>query len=147
TSLVLADGRVATPDLQLSGRDVAAAANGSIGLDKTLAYEGRVVLGPAVVKSLGTAGRYVADSAGRVTLPFHAAGNLTAPKVSIDESVVLDLGRHALARGAQERLGGAAGQALGQVLGGDGKAASAVDVLQQLLRAPAPTPTPTPRPR
>jgi len=147
TSLVLADGRVTTPDLELTGRDVSASAKGSIGLDKTLSYEGNVVLGPAVVKSLGTTGRYVADSSGRLPLPFHATGSLAAPKVSIDESVVVDLGRRALAKSAGERLGGAAGQALGQTLGGDGKAAGAVDVLQQLLRAPAPTPTPTPRPR
>jgi AsmA family/AsmA-like C-terminal region len=145
TSLVLADGRIATPDLEVSGRGVAVTAGGSIGLDRTLSYEGRVVLGPEVVQSLGTAGRYLSDSAGRITVPFHASGSLTAPNVSIDQSVVLELGRHALARIAREHLGGITGQTLGEILGG--KAESPIDVLQQLLRAPNPTPTPTPRPR
>jgi len=146
TSLELADGRVTTPDLVLSGRDVAVSANGWLGLDKTLSYQGRIVLGPAVVKSLGNAGRYIADASGRVALPFRAAGPISAPKVSIDEGVAVDLGRHLLAREAQEKLGGAAGKALGDVLdSGDGKKANPLDVLQQLLKAPGPTPTPAPR--
>jgi len=143
TSLKLADGRVTTPDLALSGRDVAVTADGSLGLDKTLSYQGRIVLGPAVVKSLGNTGRYLADSSGRVALPFRATGAISAPKVSIDESVVVDLGRHVLAREAQEKIGGAAGKALGDVLdSGDGRKSNSLDLLQQLLRAPAPTPTP-----
>ncbi len=145
TSLKLADGRLATPDLTMSGRDVSVSADGSIGFDRTLAYQGRIVLGPSVVKSLGNAGRYLADSAGRIALPFRASGSITAPKVTIDESVVLDLGRRVLAREAQEKLGGTAGKVLGDVLGGgDGAKADPVDILQQLLRPPPPTPTPHP---
>lgn len=148
TSLELADGRLATPDLALSGRDVSASASGSLGLDRTLAYQGRVVLGPAVVKGLGNAGRYLADSSGRIALPFHASGPIASPKVAIDESVVVDLGRRVLAREAGERLGGAAGKALGDALeGGAGTKANPLDVLQQLLKAPAPAPTPTAPPR
>ena len=45
TSLALANGRVSTPDLTLAGADVSAAANGSIGLDRTIDYAGRIVLG------------------------------------------------------------------------------------------------------
>ncbi len=148
TSLKLADGRLATPDLSLSGRDVSATADGSVGLDRTLSYQGRVVLGPAVVKSLGNAGRYLADSAGRIALPFRASGPVTAPKVAIDQSVVLDLGRRVLAREAQEKLGGAAGKALGDVLeGGEGSKTNPLDLLQQFLKAPPPAPTPTAPPR
>jgi AsmA protein len=143
TSLKLADGRVTTPDLVLSGRDVTVSAEGWLGLDKTLSYQGRIVLGPAVVKSLGNTGRYIADSSGRVALPFRAAGPIGSPKVSIDENVIVDLGRHVLAREAGAKLGGSAGAALGSVLdSGDGKAANPLDVLQQMLKAPAPTPTP-----
>jgi AsmA protein len=146
TSLRLADGRVATPDLKLSGRDVAATADGSIGLDRTISYQGRIVLGPAIVKSLGGAGRYVADSEGKLALPFHASGPISSPKVAIDESIVLDLGRRVLARQAGERLGGTAGQVLGNALeGGDGRGANPVDLLQQFLKPPAVTPTPRPR--
>ncbi len=147
TSLRLSDGRVVTPDLVLSGRDVSVSADGSLGLDKTLSYEGRVTLGPSIVKSLGSAGKYMADSQGRLALPFHVTGSVSAPKVAIDESVVLDLGRRVLARQAQEKVGGTAGKILGDVLeGGEGKQTSPVDLLQ-LLGPPAPTPTRAPSPR
>ena len=145
TSLKLADGRLATPDLTMSGRDASVTADGSIGLDRTLAYQGRIQLGPSIVKSFGSTGRYLADSAGRIALPFRASGPLTAPKVTIDESVVLDLGKRVLAREAQDKLGGAAGRMLGDALGGgDGKKAEPIDILQQLLGPPRPTPTPAP---
>ncbi len=144
TSLALAGGRVTTPDLTLEGPDVSASANGSIGLDRTLDYSGRLVLGPTIVKSFGKAGRYVADPQGRIALPFRASGPIASPKVTIDESIVLELGRRALARQAGEKVGGTAGQILGDVLGsGDGKQASPADILQQFLK---PLPTPTPRP-
>jgi hypothetical protein len=145
TSVQLADGRLRTPDLTLSGRDVSVTADGSLGLDATLSYEGRVVLGPSVVKALGSTGRALADSAGRLALPFRATGAVRAPKVVIDESVVLDLGRRALSRAAQEKIGGAAGKAIGGILGGEGEKSSPLDALQQLLGSPQPTPQPTPR--
>ena len=142
TSLHLADGRVSTPDLPLTGRDVAVAADGSLGLDKTLSYRGRIVLQPPLVKALGNAGRYVADPQGRLALPFRADGSIAAPKVAIDETVVLDLGRRVLARQAGDKVGGAAGKVLGDVLGGTGEKARPADLLNQFLRGPAPTPTP-----
>ncbi len=145
TSLKLADGRLATPDLTLSGRDVSVSADGSLGLDKTLSYQGRILLGPAAVKSLGNTGRYLADSTGRIALPFRASGPITGPKVAIEESVILDLGRRALARQAQERLGGTAGKMLGDVLdSGEGRTTNPLDALQLFLRPPPPTPTPAP---
>ena len=142
TSLKLADGKLATPDLTLAGRDVSAKAEGWVGLDKTLFYEGQVVLGPAVVKSFGSAGRYVADPQGRLELPFRVTGDVTAPRVAIDEAILLDLGRRILARQAGAKVGGTAGKVLGDVMGGDGKTSNPVDLLQQLLKPPAPTPTP-----
>lgn len=127
TSLKLADGRLATPDLTLSGRDVAVTADGSIGLDRSLSYQGHVVLGPAIVKSLGNAGRYLADSQGRLSVPFQVSGQIATPKVAIDEAIVLDLVRRALAHQGGDKVGGA------------------IDLLQQFLRPPPPTPTPSPR--
>src|SRR5262249_18239004 len=88
-SLHLSDGRVTTPDVKLSGRDAVVDADGSLGLDKTLAYQGRVVLQPTLVKGLGRAGSYVADAQGRITLPFRAEGSIAAPKVAIDETALL----------------------------------------------------------
>ena len=143
TRLRLADGRLATPGLTLSGRDVAATADGSIGLDRTLAYQGRVTLGPAVVKSLGNTGRYLADEQGSLSLPFRASGQISAPKVIIEDSIVLDLGRRILARRARDQIQGGAGKAIGDALeSGDGKT-DPLNLLQQFLKAPA---TPTPKP-
>jgi hypothetical protein len=140
TSLKLADGRLATPDLVMSGPDVSGAAQGSIGLDRTISYEGRVVLGPSVLKSFGSAGRYLADSNGSLAVPFRATGAVTSPSVTIDSGLAVELGRRILARQAADRVGGATGRALGDALGGN--TAGAIDLLQQLMRAPAPTPTP-----
>ena len=146
TALRLADGRLLTPGLSLTGRDVAATADGWIGLDRTLSYDGRLVLQAGIVKSFGNAGRYLADEQGRVSLPFRVTGQVSTPKVTIAESVALDLGRRVLARQARDRVGGAAGKILGDALeGGDGKKSEPLDLLQQFLRKP-PTPTPTPRP-
>jgi len=130
TSLRLADGRLATPDLTMTGRDASATASGSVGLDRTLAYTGTITLAPSLVKTLGSAGRYVADDQGRLALPFRVSGNVTAPAVTIDKSIVPELGRRALAREAGQHVGGAAGQALGGIL----------DMLQS-----HPTRTPTPK--
>ncbi|MGE5275583.1 MAG: AsmA-like C-terminal region-containing protein [Acidobacteriota bacterium] len=143
TALRLADGRLATPGLSLSGRDVSATADGSLGLDRSLSYEGRVTLGPALVKSLGSAGRYLADERGSLSLPFRVSGQVAAPKVSIDERVVLDLGRRVLAREARERLQGGVGKAVGDALeGSGGQKTDPLDILQRLLERPSPTPTP-----
>src|SRR4029077_12595 len=93
TSVKLADGKLVTPDLVLTSPDVSAKADGWIGLDKTLFYEGQIILGPPVVKRLGNAGRYIADPQLRLALPFRVTGDITAPKVVIDEAILLDLGR------------------------------------------------------
>jgi hypothetical protein len=146
TSLRLADGRLGTPDLTMSGRDASVAAAGSVGLDRTLAYEGRITLAPSLVKSLGNVGRYVADDQGKLTLPFRVSGAVTAPSVTIDQSVVAELGRRALAREAGARVGGTAGKILGEAVGGGGKGGDALGgILGQFLKAPSPTPTVKPR--
>jgi hypothetical protein len=105
TSLRLADGRLQTPDLTLAGHDAAVEAAGALGFDKTLSYRGRVVLEPSLVESLGTAGRYIADARGRVVVPFQLSGTIIDPKVAIDRSVIMDLGRRFAARLAGDRLG------------------------------------------
>ena len=106
TSLRLADGRLATPDLTLTGRDVAVEATGALGFDRTLSYRGRVVLAPSLIESLGTAGRYIADARGRVVLPFQVSGTIMDPKVAIDTAVLMDLGKRLAARLAGDRMGG-----------------------------------------
>lgn len=146
TSLRLADGRLETPDLTMAGRDASLAAAGSVGLDRSLSYQGHITLAAPLVKSLGNVGRYVADEEGKLTLPFHVAGAVTAPSVTIDQSVVAELGRRALAREAGARVGGEAGRILGDAVAGDGKGNDALGgILGQFLKAPSPTPTARPR--
>jgi len=127
TRLVLKEGRLGTPGLTLGGHDVSATADGSIGLDGSLAYEGNVLVSADIVRSLGNAGRYLADEQGRMAVPFKVSGDLAAPKVSIGEEQLLGLARRALAQGAVERLGGDAGKIPGGLL------------------PPPPARTPTPR--
>jgi hypothetical protein len=63
--------------------------------------------------------------------------------VSIDERIVLDLGKRVLARQVGEKVPGGFGRVVGEVLeGGAGKKTDPLDVLQQLLKPPRPTPTP-----
>ena len=146
TSLQLADGRLATPDLTLAGRDASAVASGSVGLDRALSYEGRVTLAATVVKSLGSVGRYVADPQGRLALPFRVSGTVSAPSVAIDQGVVAELGRRALARQAGERIGGEGGKILGDALAGDGGGKDPLGgILNQFMARPTKTPTPKPR--
>jgi AsmA-like protein/uncharacterized protein DUF748 len=166
TSLRLAESRLATPDLTLSGRDTAVEAAGSLGLDRTLAYRGHVVLQPSLVRSLGTPGHYIADGDGRVVVPFQVTGTIADPKVSIDTSIIMDLGRRIAARMAGDRLGGwwkVLGDAVGSgalpmpgmgggfpIPGGGGfpMPPSPRDLLRQFFRPSEPikpqTPQPTP---
>jgi hypothetical protein len=143
TNLRLESGRVATPGLSLSGRQVSVTADGFLGFDRSLSYQGRIVLGPALVKSFGSAGRYLADGEGRLALPFRVSGQVAAPKVSIDQTIVLDLGKRVLARQVGERVPGGVGKVVGDALeGGAGKKTDPLGILQQLLGPPRPTPTP-----
>src|SRR5262249_51402801 len=100
----------------LAGHDAVVEAAGALGFDKTLSYRGRVVLEPSLVESLGTAGRSIADPRGRVVLPFQVSGTIADPKVAIDTSVLVDLGRRLAARMAGERMGGW-WRVLGDVIG------------------------------
>ena len=139
TSLRLADGRVVTPDLRLSGRDVTILADGWVGFDRTLSYEGRIILRPTIVRSFGRVGEYMADAQGQLVLPFRVSGQIGAPEVTIDKRLALDLGRRAVARLAQEKLRGGAGRILGDALGrGGGRRERLANLLQQFLRPPTP---------
>ncbi|HSD72537.1 MAG TPA: AsmA-like C-terminal region-containing protein, partial [Thermoanaerobaculia bacterium] len=143
TNVRLAGGRVATPGLSLSGPQATVTADGSLGFDRSLSYQGRIVLGPALVKSFGRAGRYIADEQGRLALPFRVTGQVTAPKVSIDETIVLALGQRVLARQVGERIPGGLGKVMGDALGeSGGKKTEPLDFLQQLLKPSRPTPKP-----
>ena len=142
TSLRLADGRLFTPDLIMTGRDASVAASGSVGLDRTLAYEGHVTLSPALVKSLGSVGRYVADERGQADAAVprlgarHVPGGHDRPE------------RRPGARPPRARATG--GRTPGRRGGKDDRgrpgrrAASSNDlggILNQFLQHPSPTPT------
>ncbi len=133
-TLRLENGRVMTPGLLLSGGDVAVTADGWIGFDQTLAYEGHVVLGSRLVRNLGVAGRGIADEFGRVSVPFRVSGEVSTPNVDVDYSVLLSLGRRALAQQAPAVARGVAGRILEHVRErAEGIGTRPLDFLQRLL--------------
>ena len=137
TALRLENGRVVTPGLLLSGRDVAVTADGWIGFDKTLAYEGRVVLGPGLVRSLGFAGRGIADEFGRVSVPFRVSGEVSSPNVDVEYSVLLSLGRRFIAQNAPAVVRGVADRILEHVRErAEGIRTSPLDFLQRIFARP-----------
>ena len=137
TALRLENGRVVTPGLLLSGRDVAVTADGWIGFDKTLAYEGRVVLGPGLVRNLGFAGRGIADEFGRVSVPFRVSGEVSSPNVDVDYSVLLSLGRRFIAQNAPAVVRGVADRILEHVRErAEGMRTSPLDFLQRIFARP-----------
>lgn len=109
--------RLLTPDLTLSGEDASVKAQGSIGFDKSLSYEGTVLLAPDVVRSLGDAGKYLVDGQGQLPVPFQVSGDISAPKISVSDAQLLDIGKRALGNAIRDFL------------------------------TPAPTPAPTPKTR
>jgi hypothetical protein len=109
-------------------------ADGWSGFDKNLAYEGRVVLGPRLVRSLGFAGRGIADELGRVSVPFRVSGEVSSPNVDVDYSVLLSLGRRALAQQAPAVVRGVAGRILEHVRErAEGMGTRPLDFLQRIL--------------
>ena len=137
TALRLENGRVVTPGLMLSGRDVAVTADGWIGFDQTLAYEGRVVLGPGLVRNLGLAGRGIADEFGRVSVPFRVSGEVSSPNVEVDYSILLSLGRRFIAQHAPAVVRGVAGRILERVRErAEGMGTGPLDFLQRIFERP-----------
>lgn len=82
----LSEGRFVTPDLTLSSRDVTVTADGSLGFDRSLRYEGTVLVSADVARSLGQAGRYLLDRDGRLPVGFRLSGDLARPQVSVSET-------------------------------------------------------------
>jgi len=133
----LTEGRVLTPGLSLSGQDVAVTADGWIGFDQTLSYEGRLVIGPGILRGFGAAGRRIADELGRVTLPFRVSGMISEPKVDVDYSVALDLVRRVLPRHPGEWVKGIAGKVVEHVRERmEGRGPRLPDFLRQLFSRP-----------
>jgi len=141
-TLRLTEGRVLTPGLSVSGKDVAVTADGWVGFDQTLSYQGRLVIGPGILRGFGAAGRRISDELGNVTLPFRVSGSISAPKVDVDYSVALDLARRILARHPGEWVKGFAGRVLEHVRERmEGSGPRPLDFLRQLFRRPmAPAP-------
>ena len=130
----LVDGRVMTPALSLAGQDIAVTADGWVGFDKTLAYEGRIFLGPGIVKGLGSVGRTIADELGRVSLPFRVSGDIASPTVDVDYSALLDLGRRLATQGIHGGIRGVAGAIREQIRDRmEGKSVGPADFLRRLF--------------
>lgn len=90
-SFVIADGLARTEDLALDSPDIALAGEGTVGLDLGLDLAVRIAFSTAasadmVAKTASL--RFLGDREGRVTLDATVRGNLAAPSVGIDRSML-----------------------------------------------------------
>lgn len=74
------EGRAASKDLLLSAPEYSLAAEGSIGVDKSMRWEATLLLSPGFTRELAQEYdnvRYIADPKGRLAVPFHIEGTVS----------------------------------------------------------------------
>jgi len=100
----LHQGRIATDRLRLRGAEVEAVLDGSVGLDRSLDYEGKVLLPPKFINLRGRPAFLPQDDKGRLTLPFTVKGTLMAPHVAVNEKALVGVVGGELIDKARKRL-------------------------------------------
>jgi uncharacterized protein involved in outer membrane biogenesis len=85
----LRQGRILTERLRLRGEGVEAWLDGSVGLDQSLDYAGKVFLPPKFLALRGRPSLLPQDDQGRFILPFMVKGTLHAPRVSLNEKALV----------------------------------------------------------
>jgi hypothetical protein len=83
-TLRLSQGRVFSEDLQLSGKEIEILANGYLGLDQVMHYNGTLVLSGERAKTPGTLAALLRDAHGRLVLPFTVKRTLSDPQIEVD---------------------------------------------------------------
>jgi AsmA protein len=99
-------GRIATDRLRLRGAEVEAVLDGSVGLDRSLDYAGKVLLPSKFINLRGRPAFLPKDDQGRLTLPFIVKGTLMAPRVAVDEKALVGVVGGELIDKARKRLEG-----------------------------------------
>jgi len=85
----LRQGRILTERLRLRGEGVEAWLDGSVGLDQSLDYAGKVFLPPRFMALRGRPSLLPQDDQDRFILPFMVKGTLQAPQVSLNEKALV----------------------------------------------------------
>ena len=79
--------------------------DGSVGLDQSLEYAGKVFLPPKFIALRGRPAFIPQDDQGRFVLPFMVEGTLHAPQVSLNEKALVGGVREELIDKVRKRLG------------------------------------------
>jgi AsmA-like C-terminal region/AsmA family len=101
----LRHGRILTERLRLRGEGVEAWLDGSVGLDQSLEYAGKVFLPPKFMALRGRPSLIPQDDRGRFILPFMVKGTLQAPQVSLDEKALVGGVKEELIDKVRKRFG------------------------------------------
>lgn len=151
-ALHVAEGKIQTDDLQLSGQDLLVLAGGLVGLDQSLDLEGRAFLLGDLAAAFGEKAAFLQDQQGRIQLPFTLQGTITQPRVTPNERYLVELAKQSLLGEAGERaeeqlkkllppsVPGASGASAGP------DDASAAQELQKKLFPTVPGQSPSPEP-
>jgi hypothetical protein len=80
----IGQGKVFSDHLQLSGNEVTLLAKGSVGLDRSLDYNGHLVLSGQRASERGILAAFLRDTYGRIIVPFTVKGTVDDPKIVVD---------------------------------------------------------------
>jgi hypothetical protein len=83
-TLRLSQGRVFSDDLQLWGKEIEILANGYLGLDQVMHYNGTLVLSGERAKAQRILATLLRDAHGRFVWPFTVKGMLSDPQIAVD---------------------------------------------------------------
>ncbi|ETX03325.1 MAG: hypothetical protein ETSY1_00500 [Candidatus Entotheonella factor] len=99
------DGKVHSEDLKLWGPDVQLLGEGLLGLDRSLAFDGTVVLLGKLAKSLGKRAKFLLDQKGNINIPLAIEGTVTQPRIKLNETHLADLAQRALTQQLEDKAG------------------------------------------
>jgi uncharacterized protein involved in outer membrane biogenesis len=134
-SLQIQDGKVRSDDLKLWGPDVQLLGKGLVGLDRSLAFDGTVVLLDQLARSLGKEARFLMDKKGRIHIPLTIHGTVTEPRMMLNEKHLANLAQRALSQQVKQEAGQEVQKLLDQVIPGTSppdKGGERTDPLKQL---------------
>jgi hypothetical protein len=117
-TLRVQDGKIRSDDLMLSGPDVQLLGKGLVGLDRSLAFDGKAILLGKLAQSLGKRASFLMDKEGRINIPLAIQGTVSQPRVVLNEKQLTDLAQRALTQQVQQKAGQEAKRLLDQVLPG-----------------------------
>jgi uncharacterized protein YhdP len=117
-TLHVQDGNIRSDDLELWGPDVQLLGKGSVGLDRSLAFDGTAILMGKLATSLGQQATFLMDPEGRIHIPLMIEGTVTQPRMALNETYLTDLAQRALTQQIKEKGGKELEEALNKTLKG-----------------------------